>query len=200
MTRGWLRSWLFVLALSVACRTRAAEPRLETGDLVFQTSRSSQSRGIQLATASPWSHVGILEVASDGTFVVEAIGRVSRTPWRRWLARGAGGRLLVLRPAALPAEARSRAVSEARRHLGKPYDPRFGWGDDRMYCSELVVKAYARGADVSFGRMQRVAELRIAGLEAAIRARWGEVPGDLELVTPASLAGDARLARVYERR
>jgi hypothetical protein len=69
-----------------------------------------------------------------------------------------------------------------------------------MYCSELVVKAYARGADVSFGRMQRVAELRIAGLEAAIRARWGEVPGDLELVTPASLAGDARLARVYERR
>jgi hypothetical protein len=197
MTGRSIALWAFVAGFAVSGGTRAAEPVLEMGDVVLQTSRSAQSRAIQWATASPWSHVGIVEVRRDGAFVIEAIGKVSRTPWRSWRARGGGGRVLVLRPRALGAAARARAVAEARRHLGKPYDARFGWSDDRMYCSELVVKAYARGAGVTLGRMERLGDLRVAGLEAAIRARYrGGVPRELTLVTPASIAADPALAVV----
>ncbi len=200
MSRNFARVWLAVLTLLVSCRTLAGEPDLRSGDLVFQTSRSAQSRAIQLATGSPWSHVGIVERGRDGTWVVEAIGRVSRTPWRAWRARGASRRVLVARPLGVSAEALDRAVAEAKKLLGRRYDARFGWGDDRIYCSELVAKAFARGAGLTLGRMERLSDLRIAGLERVIEKRWGgPVPSDLLLVTPASIAADAKLARVYER-
>ncbi len=105
----------------------------------------------------------------------------------------------MLRPRSVPEPLRAAAVERAKEFLGRPYDARFGWGDDRIYCSELVVKAYQRGAGVTYGRMERVGDLRLAGLERAIAQRWGTRPealSDLTLVTPASLAEDPRLAAV----
>jgi hypothetical protein len=202
MSRRSVAVWLAVLGVAVSSPTRAAEPALRTGDLVLETSTSAQSAAIQRATRSPWSHVGIVEVAADGTFVVEAVGKVSRTPWSAWRRRARrGGDVLVLRPASVPEPLRAAAVERAKGFLGRPYDARFGWDDERLYCSELVVKAYERGAGVSFGRRERLGDLRVAGLRAAIERRWGgHVPEDLVLVTPASLAEDPRLRRVWKGR
>ncbi|HEX9052793.1 MAG TPA: YiiX/YebB-like N1pC/P60 family cysteine hydrolase [Anaeromyxobacter sp.] len=194
--------WLAVLGVAVSSPTRAAEPAVRAGDLVFETSSSSQSWAIRWATRSPWSHVGIVDVGADGTFVVEALGKVSRTPWRAWRRRAArGGELLVLRPRGVPEPLRAAAVERAKGFLGRRYDPRFGWGDDRIYCSELVVKAYERAAGISYGRRERLKDLRTLGLRGAMERRWGgPVPEDLVLVTPASIAEDRRLERVYEGR
>ncbi len=199
MAKGSLVVWLAVLGLAVSCRTRAAEPILEAGDLVFETSSSSQSAGIQWATRSRWSHVGIVDVSPGGASVIEALGKVSRTPWKAWSrrARRSGG-VLVLRPRGLGLAQRAAAVEQARAFLGRRYDARFGWGDDRIYCSELVVKAYERGAGISLGRRERLGDLRLIGIEGALEKRWGgPIPKDLVLVTPASIAEDMRLARVY---
>ncbi|HET8538816.1 MAG TPA: YiiX/YebB-like N1pC/P60 family cysteine hydrolase [Anaeromyxobacter sp.] len=202
MSRRCVVVWLLVLGLAVSSPTRAAEPAVRAGDLVFETSSSSQSWAIRWATRSPWSHVGIVDVAADGTYVVEALGKVSRTPWRAWRRRARrGGDLLVLRPRGVPAPLRAAAVERAKAFLGRRYDPRFGWGDDRIYCSELVVKAYERAAGVSLGRRERLGDLRTLGMRGAMEERWGgPVPEDLVLVTPASIAEDRRLERVYEGR
>ncbi len=202
MSRRCAVVWLAVLGLAVSSPTRASELAVRTGDLVLETSSSSQSWAIRWATRSPWSHVGIVDVGPDGTYVVEALGRVSRTPWRAWRRRASrGGDLLVLRPRGVPEPLRAAAVERAKGFLGRRYDPRFGWGDDRLYCSELVVKAYERAAGVSFGRRERLGDLRLLGLRRAVEERWGgPVPEDLVLVTPASIAEDARLERVYEGR
>ncbi|CAM3864633.1 YiiX/YebB-like N1pC/P60 family cysteine hydrolase [Corallococcus soli] len=174
------------------------EAKVRTGDVVFQTSGSRQSKAIQEATHSPLSHVGLVEVTPQGVFVVEAVQPVKRTPFARWKARGVKGRLLVLRPTGVEAEAKARAVAEAKRHLGKPYDALFGWGDEAMYCSELVRKAYAAGAGVTYGKMERLGTLDVAGLKREMAERYrGPIPLDLELVTPASLAADARLELVH---
>ena len=188
--------WFLALALGVGALPRKGLP-LRTGDVVLQTSRSPQSGPIQQATASPWSHVGIVEAGTLGPYVIEAVGPVKRTPWRKWRARGEGGRVLVLRARHLSPEALSRVVVEARRELGKPYDPAFGWGEDAFYCSELVYKAFERGTGAGVGRLERLGDLRIAGLEEALAARGGgAVPRDLRGVTPASIAADPRLERV----
>lgn len=199
MSRRWLALWLVVPAVAVSGPTRAPEPALESGDLVFETSSSSQSWAIQWATRSRWSHVGIVDVAPDGVFVVEALGKVSRTPWKAWRRRALReGEVLVLRPRAVPRGQRTAAVAHAKAFLGRRYDPRFGWGDDRIYCSELVVKAYERAAGMSLGRRERLGELRLFGIRGAIEERWGgPVPERLVLVTPASIAEDRRLARVH---
>lgn len=188
---------LAFLTVAASCRTQAAEPLPDTGDLVFETSGSRQSAAIQWASGSRWSHVGIVERAGGKVVVIEALGTVSRTPWKAWTRRARrGGGYLMLRPRGLTAAQRTAAVAQARRLLGRPYDARFGWGDERIYCSELVVKAYERGAGVSYGKHERLGDLRLTGIERAIEARWGKVPRDLVLVTPASLAEDPRMERV----
>jgi hypothetical protein len=197
----WTRLALLSVLLwahTVSSEPRSLEGKLKTGDLVFHTSRSQQSLAIQAATGSPLSHVGLVEVTASGVFVVEAVQPVRRVPFARWKARGVEGRLLVLRPEQLPEDTRATAVAEARRHLGKPYDWLFGWGDEAMYCSELARKAYSAAAGVDYGKMERLGELNVKPLEAALRRRYGaNIPREQELITPASLAADERLAVVY---
>jgi len=176
-------------AFSVAAGPRM--PALQSGDVVLQTSHSAQSAAIQQATHSPFSHVGVVEVADDGVFVIEAIQPVSRTPVARWRARGAGGKWTVLRRPDLTDEAAAKVVGEAKKMLGRPYDLLLRWDDERLYCSELVAKAFQRGAGISVGKMQKVRDLDLRGLLPAIQKRYGPaVPLDQELLTPASIAGD----------
>ncbi|WP_021781434.1 YiiX family permuted papain-like enzyme [Myxococcus hansupus] len=196
--------WLIMLWVwlgahdAVAAPREDLEARLQTGDIVLHTSRSAQSQPIQQATQSPLSHVGIVEVTEQGAWVVEAVQPVQRIRFSKWKARGVKGAILVLRPQALSEAQRQHAVAAAKAHLGKPYDWRFEWGDDAMYCSELVRKAYAQGAGVEYGKMERLDSLRVKGLEQQLRERYGKrVPSDLELVTPASIATDTRLDVVY---
>ena len=197
----WLK--LSLLSLSLLTHTAVATPQplvgqLRTGDLVFHTSRSQQSAAIQSATDSPLSHVGLVEVTPAGVFVVEAVQPVKRVPFATWKARGVEGRILVLRPEQLPEEQRAAAVKEAKRHLGKPYDWRFGWDDRAMYCSELARKAYTKAAGVDYGKMERLGSLNVKKLGPLLRERYGgKVPLDLELITPASLAMDERLTVVH---
>jgi len=188
--------WLLGLALGVSHATHA--PELATGDLVFQVSRSSQSQAIRRAQGSEWSHVGLVEAGPEGVFVIEAEGRVVRTPWKVFRQRGEGERVLVLRPRDVPAAGRAAALAAAKRELGKPSDARFGWGDDAFSCSELVTKAYQRGAAVTLGRLQPLGSLRLDGPGPALERRFGGPPPlDLELVTPASLARDGALVELF---
>ncbi|MCP3139508.1 YiiX family permuted papain-like enzyme [Pyxidicoccus xibeiensis] len=196
--------WSVLLAVWLGAHGAVAAPRedleaeLRTGDIVLHTSRSRQSQFIQVATESPLSHVGMVEVTPEGAWVVEAVQPVQRVRFAKWKARGLKGRILVLRPKELSDAQRQQAVDAAKAHLGKPYDLRFEWGDEAMYCSELVRKAYARGAGVEYGKLERLGSLKVKGLEKPMRERYGrKVPVELELVTPASLAVDARLEVVH---
>lgn len=187
-----------LLLLLTAPIARAEEPDLRTGDVVFQTSRSRQSIPIQRATNSPWSHVGVVERTAKGIFVIEAIQPVSRTPWEKWRKRGEGGRVRAMRAPALDAAKAGKVVAAAKRYLGRPYDRFFRWDDGTLYCSELVVKAFAKGAGLELGKRQSLGELAIEGLEATLRQRFGAVPRDLVLITPASIAADEDLGLVGE--
>ena len=161
----------------------------QSGDVVLQASKSERSALIRKASRSKYSHVGVVEVAKDGVFVIEAVQPVSRTPIAQWLARGEDQWMTVLRAKGLDAKAQKRVVAEATKELGKPYDARYRWDDARLYCSELVVKAFARGADLSVGRQEQVKSLALGKDELAMAAKLGVSP-EQALVTPGSLAED----------
>src|SRR5437899_6859380 len=84
-------------AASASPPPRSATPQWRNGDVVLQTSASPQSAALQVATSSPYTHTGVVEVAPDGVFVIEALGRVSRTPIAAWIRRGDGRRYTALR-------------------------------------------------------------------------------------------------------
>lgn len=172
------------------------EVPVKTGDVVLQTSRSSRSALIRRASDSPYSHVGLVEIAPDGVFVLEAVQPVSRTPWKTWRARGAGGKVTVLRAKDLDASALAQVVAEAKRDLGKPYDARYRWDDESLYCSELVAKAFERGAKVSVGTQQQVKSLQLSPADLALGPKLGIDP-EQTLLTPQSLAVDPHFEQVH---
>ncbi len=86
---------LLIFNLLVAAPVFAWEP--QTGDIIFQVSRASQSRAIQLATHSDYSHTGIVVMRNSEPYVFEAIGPVAYTPLQKWIAQGKDGRYIVRR-------------------------------------------------------------------------------------------------------
>ncbi len=196
-------------ALLVPCGfSTAASPdlKLKEGDLVFQTSLSSQSEAIQRAMGSRWSHMGIVLEEEGRLFVLEAEGTVVRTPLPAWIARGKNGRFVARR--LRDAERRltpvvlARLREEGRRRLGKAYDPYFEWSDERIYCSELVWKIYRDAAGIELGSLAQMRSFRLEDplVQAKLRERFGDrVPLDEPVISPAAVFEAPELVTVAER-
>ena len=206
-----------VIALAVVAVVAAAHGSavdacaLRTGDLVFQRSESAQAPAIQEAQrGDPATHVGIVVRKDDGALVVlEAVGPVKTTPWGRFVARGAG--VEVYRDPRLSDAQRLQLVDVALHDLGKPYDAAFAADDARIYCSELVWRAY-RGLGLDIGAIEATGDLALDGplVRALFARRWEQHPRCAGLsraacraavvrepiVTPASIRSDPRLVRV----
>lgn len=86
---------LLILSLLVSVPAFAWQP--QTGDIIFQISRSSQSKAIQLATHSDYSHTGMLVIRNKKPYVFEAAGPVKYTPLKQWIAHGEKGKYVVRR-------------------------------------------------------------------------------------------------------
>lgn len=204
---------LLAAATADAQILREVDPAaLRDADLVLHTSVTRQARAIVWATASPYSHVGLIERAGDQVFVVEAVQPVKRTAWTDWTRRGLAGHVTVLRRTDLTADRRRAIVDAARRYLGRPYDLSFAPGDDRLYCSELVHLAYASvGVQVGTWTPASALGLASAPVQALLRQRWRRHPacahaaslaaclpalGRVQIVTPVSLRDDPGLTLV----
>ena len=176
------------------------------GDIVFHTSRSSQSLAIQLATKSPYSHMGIVYLRDGKPVVFEAVQPVKLTPLEDWIERGERGHVVVKRlrdaDARLTAETLRRMRAAGEQLDGKDYDPYFEWSDERIYCSELVWKVFERGAGIELGELQTIAafDLSHPAVQAKVRERYGDqVPLDEIVVSPAAIFDAAELETVYQR-
>jgi uncharacterized protein YycO len=189
----------FLSLLFGAAQLRAA-PALRDGDIIFHTSRSSQSLAIQRATHSPWSHMGIIFHRDGEPYVFEAIATVRYTPLDKWIARGDKGRFVVKRVAAgLTKEQVGKLRSAAARYAGKPYDLYFEWSDDRIYCSELVWKMYQRALGIELGTRQELREFDLTdpAVRAKMRERYADkVPLMEPVISPAAMFSAPGLATV----
>lgn len=196
---------LLILFAAASARAARFEDRLRDGDIIFHESRSSQSRAIQLATKSRYSHMGILYRQDGRWFVYEAIQPVKLTPLADWTARGRNGHFVVKRlraarvltPAVL---ARMRRVGE--KYRGRHYDLYFEWSNDRIYCSELVWKIYKEGAGIEIGRLQRLRDFDLSdpAVRAKMKERYGtRVPLGEPVISPAAMFASTNLAEVVRR-
>lgn len=138
---------------------------LKEGDIVFQTSKSSQSKYIILATRSQWSHCGIIIEKPDGFYVLEAISTVSLTPYQQWVERGRGKRVSVKRYTEEPIKIKYS------KYLGRPYDLAFKFDNGKWYCSELVYDIYKRQLSVELCEPRPVSDYVISGLDKVLTKR-----------------------------
>jgi len=141
---------------------------LHDGDIIFQTSLSAQSKAIQLATHSKYSHCGIIYKEGNDFFVFEAIQPVKKTSLNAWIDRGKDGHYAVRRlknsDKVLTPEALSKMKTAAAAMNGKSYDLYFEWSNERIYCSELVWKIYKEGTGLEIGHLQKLQDLTLPTL------------------------------------
>jgi hypothetical protein len=184
------------------------------GDVVVQDARVADVLQVFAATGG-YSHVGIVEAREGGAVVIEAADKVRETPVHEFLKRSEGGAFAVYRLNSLSAEQGDAVVAAARRQIGKPNDffLRRDW--EQLYSSELVRLAFADiGLDV--GRPQRLGKLPgdLSTVRAQFMRTWVSnedcrkrnleqdacwaLLAKQEVITPASIVGDARMTKIFE--
>ncbi|WBO85158.1 YiiX family permuted papain-like enzyme [Hymenobacter yonginensis] len=178
-------------------------PRLHDGDLIFQTSQSAQSRAIQLATHSEYSHCGILFRKNGEWRVFEAVQPVSETSLAAWVARGQGGRFVVkrLRDAqiVLTPPVLRKLYAAGEQYRGRSYDLYFGWSDERIYCSELLWKMYQQATGRKIGQLQHLRDFDLShpAVQAKLRERYGrQLPLDELVISPVRMLESPELVTV----
>jgi uncharacterized protein YycO len=193
-----------LLAMS-GCAAAAPPGELRDGDIVFHASQSSQSDALRRATGSTYTHMGVVFFANGSPVVLEAVGPVKFTPLEDWIQRGVDRRYVVKRlanrDALSPVEA-ARLKAAAVRYLGRPYDSFFEWSDERIYCSELVWKAYKNALGIEIGVLQRLRDFDLADpvVAATLKERFGDaVPTEEIVISPASMFASDKLRTVYEQ-
>lgn len=179
---------------------------LQTGDIIFQSSRSGQSYAIQLATGSKYSHVGMIFIEDGEVMVYEAVQPVKLTPFEEFIKHGDGRHYVVKRLK----DAEERLIDEvmthmaelADSHLGKNYDIYFNWGDDRMYCSEVVWKIYNEVLDVEIGERKPLKDYDLSHpiVQQKMHERYGDnVPENEMMISPGAMFVSDLLETVVER-
>ncbi|MFM2386869.1 MAG: hypothetical protein RL660_1626 [Bacteroidota bacterium] len=169
---------------------------LRNGDVIFQTSQSEQCEAIQIATKSKYSHCGLVFHKPDDTtnwYVLEAVQPVQWTPLDEFIARGENEHYVVKRLRADPMYSEEMLLqlrANALQYLGKDYDLAFEWSDDRIYCSELVWKAYQKTFGKEIGTLQKLKafDLTHEKVVKILKERYGsEVPLEETVISPQAI-------------
>lgn len=167
---------------------------LKSGDLIFQTSLSAQSKAIQLATNSTYSHCGIIYKEGNDFFVFEAVQPVKRTPLNNWIARGKNGTYVVKRLKNAE-EVLTPVVLATMKQIGngfngKNYDLTFEWSDDKIYCSELIWKIYQRATGIEIGKLQKLSDFNLTNklVKQKMKERYGNtIPMNETVISPVAI-------------
>jgi len=173
------------------------------GDIIFQTSNSGQSLAIQLATHSKYSHCGLLFKDEGRWYVYEAVQPVKRTVLQEWINRGDDHYYAVERlknaDSLLTEDVIMKMRKSATAKLGKNYDLAFDWSDDRIYCSELVWKAYHDATGLEIGALKKLGDFDLTNpiVKKKLNDRYGKnIPLDEPMISPGNIFDSELLVKV----
>jgi uncharacterized protein YycO len=175
-------------------RELTEKEEIKDGDLIFQTSLSGQSKAIQLATKSKYSHCGLIYKGDSGYYVFEAVQPVKVTSLDKWVARGKDEKFVIKRlknvDQILTPTALRKMKLEGEKFNGKNYDLAFEWSDEKIYCSELIWKIYQRATGIEIGRLQKLSDFDLTNeaVKKKMKERYGDnIPLNENVISPAAI-------------
>jgi uncharacterized protein YycO len=183
---------------SISCKINSDS--FKDGDIIFHTSKSSQSAMLKSATNSNLTHVGVIFSKNGSQYVIEAVEPVKITSLKSFISRGEEGKYKVMRyEDDLSIEQKNKMVSWGKQQLGKHYDKKFQWGDNTMYCSELVWKMY-KNAGIELCETKKFSDFNLSNekVKTAIKSRF---KNDFNLnevvVAPVDIYKSDKLKLIY---
>jgi hypothetical protein len=183
-----------------------AAPALQEGDLVFQSQGGNFSKAIQLATHSPYNHMGMVFIRKEKPYVLEAVGPVKFTSLDRWIKNGKQDHFVAKRlknaKAVLTPEVLQKMEALARKYQGKGYTFTFDWSDQKFYCSGLVWRIYHETTGLEVGKFQKLGDLDLTNslVKKELKKHFGPfVPLDHEIISPEQMFESDLLSTVIEQ-
>ncbi len=196
------RSAVVLLSLALAGFAAGEAPyALQEGDILFHGTPGQQADAIRGATGSPYTHCGVVFHENGRLIVLEAVQPVRTTTVQEFQRRGQPGTFHARRLKSPPdAAGIEKAKAWGKKQLGLDYDARFQWGDDKLYCSELVWKVYHEaGVKLCEPRRFHDYQLDHPAVKPVIEQRYGsaaKLPKDEPVVAPSDLASSELLVEV----
>jgi len=186
-----MKKIFLILFLATMNNGALAAPPLQEGDLVFQSQGGSFSKAIQLATHSPYNHMGMVFIRKGNPYVLEAVGPVRFTPFDRWTKNGKQGQFVAKRlknaKAVLTPEVLKKMEALAQKYQGKGYTFTFDWSEQKFYCSGLVWRIYHDTTGLELGKFQKLGDLDLSSppVKRELQKHFGPfVPLDHEVISP----------------
>lgn len=146
LKNNWKLKYLVFVVLTSSL-TQAQNISLKTGDLIFQSmdcgplceAINEVTEGYQ---GKDFSHIGLVYIKNDSTFVIEASGNAVRlTPLQTFQTYTKApmyiGRLKRKYRRYIP-----KAISFSLTQIGMPYDDAYLYDNGKYYCSELLYDAF----------------------------------------------------------
>ncbi|MFT4972366.1 MAG: hypothetical protein ACI9JY_001570, partial [Saprospiraceae bacterium] len=135
--------------------------------------------------------MGIIYREGNDFFVYEAVQPVKITKLNTWINRGENSNYVVKRlknsDEVLNLKGVEKMKSIGKKYLGKDYDLRFEWSDNKIYCSELVWKIYKEAFNIEIGKLERIRDFDLSDktVQNKIKERYGNrIPTDELIITP----------------
>ncbi|MGK0391297.1 MAG: hypothetical protein ACI94Y_004059 [Maribacter sp.] len=184
----------------IKTETLQSKQEIQEGDIIFQTSKSSQSQAIQLATDSKYSHMGIIFEKDGKQFVYEAIQSVQFTALDKWIKRGENKHYVIKRlknsDNFLTLNILEKMKLIGKRFEGKKYDIYFEWSDEAIYCSELVWKIYKEALGIEIGKLEKLSDFDLSHdvvKEKMIERYGNNIPDTEQFISPAAMFNSRKL-------
>lgn len=193
-----MRALILVLTWLYSGSILADTSLAKTGDIIFIQSQTQQSQAIREGTHSEWTHVGIV----IGDKVAEETSGVKYTPIKNFIARSKDKAYAIYRTKTY-SKSMEPKLRELIRKYDKPYDIYFEWGNDRIYCSELVYKVFKDLTGSGIGKLQTFGDmdLEAPAVKALIKKRYEDTGRELNpeetIITPISQMQDPELTEIF---
>ena len=138
----------------------------------------------------------------ENAYVFEAVEPVKYTPLEDWISRGKNSIYCAkrLKDGKLSLSDIERMKQVGLGYKGKHYDLKFQWGDDRMYCSELIWKVFFQGAGIELCAPRHFSDFDISSpnVKKMIENRYGHDFDPFEIiVAPVDLFNSVMLEEIH---
>ena len=177
--------------------------QLKNGDMIFQTSESSQCEAVRIATNSKFSHCGIIFIENEKPMVYEAVQPVKITPLNDWITHGKNGDYVIKRLKNNPLSEKTISAMKlyATTLLNKDYDLYFEWNDDKIYCSEYVWKIYKNAAAIELCTLESLKNFNLKDkkVQEILKQRYGnKIPLEEKVVAPSQLVASPLVETIVD--
>ena len=171
----------------------------QVGDVIFQSLslKSDLVVAIEGITRSKYSHCGIVVKQKGIWYVNEASGHVQNTPLFQWLRQSRDMKAYVYRFKKKYAENIPKLIKALKKYQGLPYDVKYRLNDNKIYCSELIYRAYKDATGNELGKLIALGDMNWKPYRKTIEKYEGAAPPLKRLmITPAALSMAKELYKV----